>query len=84
MTIDDKIRDEKLIYDINRAEAKISASSSGRINKYENLTGEEVFPQHHRIIEEVKLTYSQIGKAVEKETKTMKSSEKNKLRPYSL
>ena len=42
MTIDDKIRDEKLQYDINREAAKISASSSGKIDKYEFLTGEEM------------------------------------------
>ena len=31
MTIDDKIKDEKLQYDINRNAAKISALSSGNI-----------------------------------------------------
>ena len=34
MTIDDKIRDEKLEYDINKEAAKISALSSGKIDKY--------------------------------------------------
>ena len=33
MTTDDKIRDEKLEYDINREAAKISAISSGKIDK---------------------------------------------------
>ena len=37
MTIEDQIRDEKLQYDINREAAKISALSSGKIDKYENL-----------------------------------------------
>ena len=32
MTINDKIRDEKLQYDIKRKVAKISALSSGKIN----------------------------------------------------
>ena len=41
MTIDNKIRDEKLQYDINREAAKISALSSNKIKKYEYLTGEE-------------------------------------------
>ena len=41
MTIDDQIRDEKLQYDINREAAKILALSSGKIDKYEYLTGEE-------------------------------------------
>ena len=40
MTIDDKIRDEKLLYDINREAAKISALSSNKFNKYEYLTDE--------------------------------------------
>ena len=37
MTIDDKIKDEKIKYDINREAAKISALSSGKIDKYEYL-----------------------------------------------
>ena len=40
MTIDDKIRDAKLKYDINREAAQISALSSVKIDKYEYLTGE--------------------------------------------
>ena len=39
MTIKDHIRNEKLQYDINES-AKISALSSGNIDKYEYLTGE--------------------------------------------
>ena len=39
MPIDDKIRDEKLQYDVNRGVAKTSALSSGKIVKYEYLTG---------------------------------------------
>ena len=34
MSINDQIRDEKLLYDINREAAKISALSSGKIHKY--------------------------------------------------
>ena len=41
MTIGDQIRNEKLQYDNNREAAKISALSSGDIDKYEYLTGEE-------------------------------------------
>ena len=52
MTIDDKFRDEKLQYDIDREAAKISASSSGKIDKYEYLTGEEILPlDQRRVIE---------------------------------
>ena len=41
MKIGDKIRDEKLQYDINSEAAKISVLSSGKIDKYEYLTGEK-------------------------------------------
>ena len=69
MTIDDKIRDEKLQYDINREAAKISALSSGKIDKYEYLTGEEIIlPDQRRVIEQAKFTYSPLGKALEKQT----------------
>ena len=44
MTIDDTITYEKLQYDINREAAKMSALSSGKIDKYEYLTGVEIFP----------------------------------------
>ena len=39
MTIGDKIIDEKLQYNINKEEAKISILSPGKIDKYEYLTG---------------------------------------------
>ena len=72
MTIDDKIRDEKLQYDINREAAKISSPSSGKIEKYGNLTGEEILPSdQRRVIEQSKFTYSPFGKALEKQRKTI-------------
>ena len=43
MTIEDKIRDEKLQYDINREAAKISGLSSRKIDKYEYLTVGEYY-----------------------------------------
>ena len=56
MTINDKIRDEKLHYDINRDAAKISAWSSGKIRKYEYLTGEDTSPSNQQqIIEQANL-----------------------------
>ena len=50
MTIENKIRDEKLQYDINREAAKISALSSGKIDKYEYLTGEEILSSNQQQI----------------------------------
>ena len=72
MTIDDKIRHKKLQYDINREAAKISALLSGKIEKYEYLTGEKILPSNQRqIIEQAKFAYSLIGKAFGKQTKTI-------------
>ena len=48
MTVDDKIRNEKLQYYIHRKAAKISALSSGKVDKYEYLTGEETLPSNQR------------------------------------
>ena len=47
MTIEDQIKDEKLQYDINREAAKISVLSSGKIDKHEHFTGEEILPSNH-------------------------------------
>ena len=44
--MDDKINDEKLQYDINREATKISALSSGKIDRYEYLTGEKILPSN--------------------------------------
>ena len=72
MTIDDQIRDKKLQYDINRKAAEISALSSGKINKYENLTGNEILPSNQQqIIKQAKFTYSPLGNAFEKQIKTI-------------
>ena len=72
MTIEDQIKDEKLQYDINREAAKISALSSGKIDKYEYLTGEEILPSNQQqIIQQAKFNYSPLGKALEKQIKTI-------------
>ena len=79
MTIDDKIKGEKLQYDIDREITKITALSTGKIDKYEYLTNEEILPSDQsRIIEEVKSTYSPLGNAFDKQIKKLKIKEKNK------
>ena len=81
MTIEDQIRDEKLQYDINSEAAKISALSSGKIDKYEYLTGEEILPSNQQqIIEQAKFTYSPLGKAFEKQTKTIEDQGKEQVK----
>ena len=80
MTIEDKIKDEKLQHDINREAAKISALSSGKIDKYKYLTGEEILPSNQQqIIEQAKFTYSSLGKAFEKQTKTIEDQEEKQV-----
>ena len=72
MTINDQIRDEKLQYDIDRKAAEISAKSSGRLHKYEYLTGEDILlSNQQQIIEQAKFTYSPLGKAFKKQIKTI-------------
>ena len=73
MTIEDQIKDEKLQYDINREAAKISALSSGEFDKCEYLTGEEILPSNQQqIIQQAKFNYSPLGKALEKQRRTIK------------
>ena len=80
MAINDQIKDEKLQYDVNREASKISALSSGKFNKYEYLNGEEVLPSNkQQIIEQVKFEYSPLGKAFEKQVKTIEDQGKKQI-----
>ena len=68
MTIDDQIKDEKLQYNVNGEAAKIAAVS-GKFDKYEYLTDEEILPfNQSQMIEHAKFTFSPLGKAFEKQT----------------
>ena len=70
MSIDDKIKNEKMQCNINRKAAKISALSSRKIDEY--LTGEEILPSDQsRIIEQTGFLYSPLGKAFEIQIKTI-------------
>ena len=81
MTTDDKIKDEKLQYDINRQAAKISALSSGKTDKYEYLAFEEMLPPDKtRMTEQAKFTYSPLGKALENQTKTTEYQERKQVK----
>ena len=80
MTINDQIKDEKLQYDVNREAAKISALSSGKIYKYEFLTGEDILPSNQQqITEQAKFTYSPLRKAFEKQIKTIEDQGKKQV-----
>ena len=76
MTINDQIRDEKLQSNINRKAAEISALSSGKIHKYEYLTGNQILPSNQQqIIKQAKFTYSPLGKAFEKQIEDQKQKQ---------
>ena len=80
MTINDQIKDENLQYCINRKAAIIASLSSGKLHKYEYLTGEDILPSNQQqIIEQTKFTYSPLGKAFDKQTKTIEDQGKNRL-----
>ena len=82
MTNDDKIRDERLQYDINKEAAKISAWSNGKIDKYKYLTGEEILPSNQKqILEQAKFVYSPSRKAFKKQTKTIEDQGEKQIRP---
>ena len=85
MTIEDQIKDEKLQYDINREAEKISALSSGKIDKYEYLTGEEILPSNQQqIIGQAEFTYSPLEKASEKQTKTFKDQGEKQIKQFKI
>ena len=70
MTVNDKIRAQKLQYDINRKAAKISSLSSGKIDKYQYFTGKEILTSdEQQIIEKAKFNYSPLGKTFKKQNK---------------
>ena len=80
MTINDQIKDEKLQYDINREAAKISALSSGKLHKYEYVTSEDILPSNQQqIIEQTKFTYYPLGKAFDKQIKTIEDQGKKQV-----
>ena len=75
MTINDKIKDEK-----TQEATNTPALSSGKINKYEYLTSEEILPSDlSRTIEQATFKYSPLKRAFEKHKKRLKNKEKNKL-----
>ena len=81
MSINDQIRNEKLQNDINKEAAKTSALSSGKLHKYEYLTGEDILPStRQQIIEQTKFTYSPLGKAFEKQIKTIEEQWKEQIK----
>ena len=63
--LDDKIKANKAQSDLDREAAKISALSSGELEKYENLTGEDLGYKPD-VIQKAKFEYSPLGKVFNK------------------
>ena len=61
----EKIKANKAQYDLDRKTAKISALSSGELEKYEYLTGEDLGYKPDEI-QKAKLEYSPLGKVFNK------------------
>ena len=79
MTIEDQIKDEKLKYEINREDSKILTLPSGKIDRYQYLTGEEILPsKQQQIIEQAKFTDLLWEKLLKNKQKQLKIKEKNK------
>ena len=58
--LDDKIKANKAQYELDREAAKISALSSGELEKYEYLTGEDLGHKPD-VIRKAKFEYSPLG-----------------------
>ena len=63
--LDDKIRQNKADYDFYRQNAKISALSSGKLDKYEYLTGEDLGYRPDPV-QKAKFGYNPLGQVCNK------------------
>ena len=63
--LNDKTKANKAEYDLDRKAAKISALSSGKLEKYEYLTGEDL-GYNPGVVEKAKFKYSPLGKVFNK------------------
>ena len=64
-TLDDKIKANKAQYDLHREAAKVSALSSGELEKYEYLTGKDL-GYTPGVVEKAKFEYCPLGKVFNK------------------
>ena len=63
--LDNKIRSNQAQYDLHRQNAKISALSSGELDKYEYLTGEDLGYKPD-VVQKAKFEYSPLGQVFNK------------------
>ena len=79
MEIDVKITYKKLQYDINREVAKISAKSSGKVDKYKYLTGHEILSSNERRIFSFRTSFSETNIKKVSAIKSLKLNQKDEL-----
>ena len=80
MTFDDKIRHEKLQYDVNIEPTEISVLSSEKIEKQECFTGKETLSSGQgRVIEEARFAYSTLRKASKNKQKTIEDEREKQI-----
>ena len=85
MTINDQVKVEKLQYYINREASKKAALSSGKIDKYEYLTGKEILKSNQQqIIEQAKLCYSPLKKTFVKQIKTIEDQREKQIKQFKI
>ena len=63
--IDEKVQANKAPYDLDKEAVKISALTSGELEKYEYLTGEDL-GYNPGVVEKAKFKYSPLGKVFNK------------------
>ena len=67
--LDNKIRSNQAQYDLDRQNARISALSSGELDKYEYLTSED-FGYKPNVVQKAKFEYYPLGQVFNKGLKT--------------
>ena len=70
----DKIKSNKAQYDLDRQATKISALSSGKLEKYEYLTGEDLGYKPD-VVQKTKFEYSPLGQVFNKGLETRDKKE---------
>ena len=84
ITIDNKIKVGKLLYDVNKYVAKLSTVSSGKIDQYEHLTGKKMLAWNQiQMIEYTKFAYSsleKLSKKIQRQLKFMKINKQKQLK----
>ena len=73
--LDNKIRSNQAQYDLDRQNAKISALSSGELDKNECLTGEDLGYKPD-VVQKAKFEYSPLGQVFNKGLKTDEKQER--------